>query len=73
MRRQNERLQRRAGKRFDKANNALYETRPTTLDGLRAKARAARVSHCDSLQQQIVYDIGVMFGDLNENEEPIEA
>jgi len=25
------------------------------------------------LQQQIVFDIGVLFGDLDENEEPITA
>jgi hypothetical protein len=43
------------------------------VEGLRAKAKAGRVSQCDSLWQQVMCDIGVMFGDLNQNEEPIEA
>jgi hypothetical protein len=43
------------------------------VEGLRAKAKAGHVSQCDSLWQQVMYGIGVMFGDLNQNEEPIEA
>jgi hypothetical protein len=70
---QSDRAQRRAGERPDQANNALCETRPTTVEGLRAKAKAGHVSQCDSLWQQVMCDIGVMFGDLNQNEEPIEA
>ncbi len=59
-----ERKQRRASTRFDQLRNVLLETTPTTMEGLRAKARAARVSGDDDLQQQVTYDIGTMFDEL---------
>jgi hypothetical protein len=63
-----ERAQDEASDRFDDLRDELIEARPNSMAGLRAKARAARVSSDDGLQQQIVFDIGVLLGDLDENE-----
>jgi hypothetical protein len=66
-----ERVQALASERFEDIRDELYDARPTSIAGLRAKARAARVSSDDGLQQQIMFDIGVLFGDLDENEKPV--
>jgi hypothetical protein len=65
-----ERAQKLAGDRFEEVRDELVDARPTSIAGLRAKARAARVSHDDGLQQEIVFDIGVLFGDLDKNKKP---
>jgi hypothetical protein len=66
-----EKAQERASERFGDIRDELVDVRPTTIAGLRAKARAARVSADEGLQQQIVFDIGVLFGDLDSNEKPV--
>jgi hypothetical protein len=66
-----ERAQKRASDRFGEIRDELCDTRPVSTAGLRAKAAAARVSSDEDLQQQIVFDIGVLFGDLDSNEKPL--
>jgi hypothetical protein len=61
----------RASDRFGDLRDDLVAVRPTTIAGLRAKAHAARVSSDEDLQQQIVFDIGVLFGDLDHDEQPV--
>lgn len=63
--------QRRASERFSDIRDELVYVRPITVAGLRAKAHAARVSADEDLQQQIVFDIGVLFGELDYNEKPV--
>jgi hypothetical protein len=60
-----EQVQNRASEHFGEIRDELEDLRPISIFGLRAKARAARVSHDDGLQQAIVYDIGALFGDLD--------
>jgi hypothetical protein len=62
-----------ASDRFGDLRDELVAVRPTTIAGLRAKAHAARVSSDEDLQQQIVFDIGVLFGDLDSNEEAVRS
>jgi hypothetical protein len=66
-----ERAQKRASERFHDVRDELYDTRPISTAGLRAKAAAARASSDEDLRQQIVYDIGVLFGDLDSDEKPL--
>lgn len=66
-----ESAQRRASECFSNILDELVYVRPTTVAGLRAKAHAARVSSDEDLQQQIVFDIGVLFGDLDDDEKPV--
>jgi hypothetical protein len=66
-----ERSQKRASDRFHEIRDELTDVHPASTAGLRAKAAAARASSDENLQQQIVYDIGVLFGDLDSNEKPL--
>jgi hypothetical protein len=68
-----EKAQERASERFSDLRDELVDVRPTTIAGLRAKAHAARVSADEGLQQQIVFDIGVLFGDLDSNEKAVQS
>ena len=68
-----ERVSQQASDFFDEVRDELRDTRPTSLAGLRAKAGAARATQDEELEQQLVYDIGVLFGDLDQNERPIVA
>jgi hypothetical protein len=68
---QAERAQERASDRFGEIRDELQDTRPASISGLRAKAGAARVSSDEGLQQQIVFDIGVLFGDLDSDEKAV--
>jgi hypothetical protein len=68
-----EKAQERASERFGDIRDELVYVRPISIAGLRAKANAARVSSDEDLQQQIVFDIGVLFRDLDGNEKPIAA
>ena len=66
-----EKARERASDCFGDIRDELVDVRPTTIAGLRAKAHAARVSADEGLQQQIVFDIGVLFGDLDSNENSV--
>jgi hypothetical protein len=66
-----EKAQERASERFGNIRDELVYVRPITIAGLRAKAQAAMVSSDEDLQQQIVFDIGVLFGDLDSNEKAV--
>ena len=62
---------RRASERFGDIRDELVYVRPTTIAGLCAKAHAARISSDEDLQQQIVFDIGVLVGDLDSDEKAV--
>lgn len=68
-----EQARERASELFGEIRDELVYVCPTTIAGLRAKAHAARVSSDEDLQQQIVFDIGVLFGDLDSNEKPVQS
>ena len=68
-----QRAVKRASDRFGEIRDELTDARPTSIAGLRAKAHAARVSMDEDLQQQIVFDIGVLFGDLDSNEKAVQS
>ena len=61
----------RASEVFGDLCDELLYARPVSIAGLRAKAEAARVSANENLQQQIVFDIGVLFGDLDSDEKAV--
>jgi hypothetical protein len=68
-----QRAHRKMSDLFTEACDELIAARPTSLAGLQAKARAARLSHDEGIQQQIVFDIAVLFGELDQNERPFEV
>jgi hypothetical protein len=68
-----EQAQERASEHFGEIRDELVYARPVSIAGLRAKAAAAKISSDEDLQQQIVFDIGLLFGDLDSNERPVPS
>ena len=59
-----ERVQKLASERVGEIMDELCNLRPVSIPGLRAKARVARFTGDEDLQQEIVHDIGALFGDV---------
>ena len=62
-----------ASERSTDAIFALIAAHPRTMAGLAAKARAGRITQDDGIWQEIVYDVGIMVGEVEPEADEIES